>query len=254
MENVSRFSDRAEAYERFRTRFPRTIIERLQVLCGLVPEHVIADVGAGTGMLSELFLEQGNRVFAVEPNEAMRQGCVRLAKRLPNLTVIAAPAEETTLAASSIDFIVVGRAFHWFDRPRALREFSRILRPNGWVVLLSSKWSGTGSPAALEFEDILKTKSLDYSRVLEAQLDEENVRTMFVRGTCTVEDIHGEQFLTLEELRGRMQSLSVTPTPGHRLYGTFNAAVEAYFSKHRVEELIRMDVSYQLVCGRLPAK
>jgi len=80
MDNTQRFTGRVTAYERYRTRYPAAeIIETLREWTGLTSEWNIADIGAGTGMLAEVFLENGNAVVAVEPNQEMREACVRLA-------------------------------------------------------------------------------------------------------------------------------------------------------------------------------
>src|SRR5579872_2324278 len=78
---TERFSSRVEAYRRFRSRYPREITAVLEERCGLTHDSVVADVGAGTGMLAEVFLENGNRVFAVEPNADMRAVCEELEER-----------------------------------------------------------------------------------------------------------------------------------------------------------------------------
>ena len=97
---------------------------------------MIADVGSWTGILSEMFLERGNRVFGVEPNEEMRKAGERLLERYPNLTSVAGTAEDTTLVTRSVDLVVAGQAFHWFDATRSRGEFARILRAGGWVALV----------------------------------------------------------------------------------------------------------------------
>src|ERR1700729_820734 len=138
-QNAERFTGRVEDYERYRLRYPVEVIRILMERCGLVREHLVADVGAGTGMLAELFLENGNAVVAVEPNDEMRAACERLASLWPGLAVKKASAEATGLEDASVDFVAVGRAWHWFDRELAVREFCRILRPGGWVVLVTNR-------------------------------------------------------------------------------------------------------------------
>jgi ubiquinone/menaquinone biosynthesis C-methylase UbiE len=113
-QHTERFTGRVEDYERYRLCYPVTVIETLVARCGLQREHLVADVGAGTGMLAELFLEYGNAVVAVEPNDDMRSACERLASLWPGLTVRKATAEITGLKDASVDFVVVGRAFHCF--------------------------------------------------------------------------------------------------------------------------------------------
>src|ERR1700722_18589347 len=115
MKHVERFSGRVTEYEKYRSRYPKAVIEILTAHCGLRREHLVADVGAGTGMLAELFLENGNAVVAVEPNDDMRSACEKLASAWPGLTVKKAAAEATRLEDTSVNLIAVGRAFHWFD-------------------------------------------------------------------------------------------------------------------------------------------
>ena len=74
-DSKERFSSRVDAYREFRPRYPVEVIDLLRQHCGLTPASVIADIGAGTGMLAELFLQHSNSVFAIEPNRAMRSAC-----------------------------------------------------------------------------------------------------------------------------------------------------------------------------------
>ena len=130
-----RFSDRVENYK-YRPGYPDQIIISLTQDFGLNQSSAVADIGSGTGILSELFLRNNNKVFAVEPNDAMRQAGERLLSGYTNFTTVSGTAEETTLASSSVDFVTAGQAFHWFDPQNSRREFRRILKPHGRVVLI----------------------------------------------------------------------------------------------------------------------
>ena len=133
---TKRFSNRVENYRKYRPRYPKAIIPLLEQECGLTHDARIADIGSGTGLLAELFLEHGNRVFGIEPNLEMRAAGDKLLAKYPNFSSTDATAEATTLADSSVDFVTVGQAFHWFDRDRAGKEFERILKDGGWVVII----------------------------------------------------------------------------------------------------------------------
>src|SRR5205085_307068 len=104
--------------------------------CRLTQQSIIADIGSGTGILSELFLKNGNRVFGIEPNLPMREAGEKSIEQYPKFVSLEGFAEATTLSNHSVDFVVVGQAFHWFDQQSTRAEFSRILKPSGWVVLI----------------------------------------------------------------------------------------------------------------------
>src|ERR1700754_3860110 len=110
-QNTERFTGRVADYERYRSRYPAQVIDILATRCGLTREAAVADIGAGTGMLLELFLEHGNAVVAVEPNDEMRQACERLTKIWPGMLIKKGTAEATGLEDASVDFVLAGRAF-----------------------------------------------------------------------------------------------------------------------------------------------
>src|SRR5581483_2427874 len=94
---TSRFSDRAENYVRYRPGYPAQALRALEKECGLSPWHVVADVASGTGIWTRMLLENGNRVFAVEPNPDMRSAGERFLSTFPNLISTVGNAEATTL-------------------------------------------------------------------------------------------------------------------------------------------------------------
>ena len=116
LRNTDRFTGRAEAYDRYRLRYaPEPILKLLRVWCDLQSDWPIADIGAGTGMLSEIFLANGNPVFAIEPNQEMRSVCEQLAHAHARLEVRDGTAEATGLPDASVSIVAAGRALHWFD-------------------------------------------------------------------------------------------------------------------------------------------
>src|ERR1035437_3695335 len=118
------FSDRVENYVRYRPGYPSEVLDLLRAECGLQPSHIVADIASGTGMFTRLLLENGNSVFAVEPNTEMREMGVRQLESYNRLVSIAGTAEETTLGCASVDFVTAAQAAHWFDLPRARAEFA----------------------------------------------------------------------------------------------------------------------------------
>src|SRR6266700_3319449 len=102
-DSVERFSNRVENYLKYRPDYPSEIIPFLAENCGLTPESIIADIGCGTGISSRMFLENGNRVFGVEPNAAMRDAAVGFLVKFPWFIPVDGTSDNTTLADASVD-------------------------------------------------------------------------------------------------------------------------------------------------------
>lgn len=141
-----RFSDRAEDYARHRPGYPREILGFLEDKSALFSDSVVADVGSGTGNLGALFLERGNKVLAIEPNDEMRRAAERRFSGHPRFESVAGSAEATTLPDESVDLVVVANSLHWVDRSAVRVEFSRILKPEGHVAVVWSIAKKTGTP------------------------------------------------------------------------------------------------------------
>src|SRR5688500_12874890 len=148
----TRFTDRVEAYVRHRPSYPDDVVRFLESIGLARPGMTVADIGSGTGISAQLFLRNGYRVIGVEPNAAMRAAAERLlATELETSAFrsVNGSAEATTLPDASVDLVVAGQAFHWFDRPAARREFHQILRQdnssNGGVALFWNSRDLTGS-------------------------------------------------------------------------------------------------------------
>src|SRR5262249_12824426 len=156
-----RFSSRVENYVRFRPGYPLQILELLRRECSLTENSTIADVASGTGIFTRILLEDGNRVFGVEPNPEMRQAGEEFLKGFNNFTSVDGTAEATTLGENSVDMVTAAQAAHWFDREAARNEFVRILKPHGWIVLLWNERQTDSTAFLREYEQLLKTYGVD---------------------------------------------------------------------------------------------
>jgi len=112
------FGTAADRYDRFRPTYPA---DAIAWALGERPLR-IADIGAGTGILSRVLQRLGHEVVAVEPDEKMRG---RLEEVSPGITALAGTAEEIPLPDRSVDAVVAGQAYHWFDTVRAHPEIAR---------------------------------------------------------------------------------------------------------------------------------
>jgi len=115
MNSTTRCSNRVGEYVKHRPHYPHAVLDTLRANCGLVPGSVVADAGSGTGLLTEMFLRNGNVVYAVEPNQEMRQAAEGFLGRCPGFHSVAATAENTGLPEASVDFVTAAQAFHQKD-------------------------------------------------------------------------------------------------------------------------------------------
>jgi ubiquinone/menaquinone biosynthesis C-methylase UbiE len=248
-----RFSNRVVDYVRYRPGYPAAAVETLRKECALRPGHVIADIGSGTGFLAELFLKNGNRVYGVEPNEAMRQAGEEYLASYDGFSSIEGSAESTTLDDSTIDFVTAGQAFHWFEPNAARGEFARILKPGGWVVVLWNERLTDTTPFLREYEDLLRKFGTDYARVNESYPREEQMRDFFQHHAYRQEGLPNFQVFDFEGLAGRVRSSSYVPAKDHANFAPMMAELERIFRAHQRDGTVRIEYLTHLHFGRLQA-
>ena len=251
-DSKKRFSNRAADYIRYRPSYPAEALTVLRNECELRSGHVIADVGSGTGFLSELFLKNGNRVYGIEPNEAMRKAGEEYLASYDSFVSIDASAEATTLENDTIDFVTAGQAFHWFEPAAARREFQRILKPAGWIVVM---WNDRqlDSAFATAYEDLLVKYGTDYTRVRDSYPEIHTMQEFFAGGTVSQRDVPNAQILDWEGLAGRLRSSSYAPVPAQPNYAPMMEALEELFRANQENGEVRMEYSTHVYFGKLPA-
>ena len=212
---TERFSERVEDYVRYRPHYSPEVVQALQQACGLRIEHMIVDVGCGTGLLAKILLENGNQVIGIEPNRAMRQAGEQFLASFRNFRMIDGTAEATTVAGSSADFVIAGQAFHWFQ-PQATRvEFARIVKPEGWVVLIWHDRDVESTPFLRAYEDFLQRHATDYSTVAHNKVaNYKALEQFYVPNRMQVIIQASRQRFDLQGLRGRLLSSSYAPREG----------------------------------------
>jgi SAM-dependent methyltransferase len=228
---TSRFSDRVEHYIRYRPGYPPQVLEALKNECGLTPSHIFADIASGTGIWTRMLLQNGNAVWGVEPNPDMRQAGERLLAGFPNFTSVDGKAEATTLPHASVHFITAAQAAHWFDRERAPREFSRILKPGGWLVLLWNERETDSTPFLRDYEQLLLTYGTDYEDVRHERTTDA-VNEFFDPVPYEERVFPMLQEFEYEGVEGRLLSSSYAPGPGHPKHEPMLQQLRRIFEEH----------------------
>ena len=240
MSSVDRFSSRVENYARYRPGYPSAIVDLLKEECGLTPNSMIADIGSGTGKLSELFLANGNIVIGVEPNAPMRAAAESILAGSPTFRSVDGTAESTTLDDVSVDFIIAGQAFHWFDVQKAKDEFKRILKPNGWVVVIWNERLIDTTAFLRAYEQLLLTYGTDYQEVRHENA-EPTVKEFFAPNQPRFAQFPTHQTFDFQAIRGRLLSSSYTPEPTSPDFQPMLAELERIFNDYQDAGLVRFD-------------
>jgi SAM-dependent methyltransferase len=247
---TARFSDRVENYVRYRPGYPPEVLDLLRAECGLQPSHIVADIASGTGVFTRMLLENGNSVFAVEPNTEMRETGMRQLEDHNGLVSVAGTAEETTLGSASVDFVTAAQAAHWFDLARARAEFVRILRPEGWCVLIWNERRTSTTPFLRDYEQLLLTYGTDYKEVRHERTTA--VIHEFFSPAVSEEGVFSlRQQFDYDGTAGRLLSSSYVPLEGHPNYAPMMEELRRIFRVHARDDMVEFEYDTRVYFGHL---
>jgi SAM-dependent methyltransferase len=246
-----RFSARVGNYARYRPTYPPALLELLEAEIGLSPAATVADVGSGTGIFTRLLLDYGCTVYAVEPNAEMRAVAAESLGATPRFHSVTGDAASTTLPAQSVEHVTAAQAFHWFDAPAARREFLRILRPHGTVVLLYNSWRGSKDPVTIAYDALLDRLALDRDAGPgKVRAGGEALAAFYGAGTFRQASLPNPHWYDWTSFRGRALSSSYAPLPSHPDHEPFLDALRAVFDRYAEHGRLRFPYLTRLYWGR----
>jgi len=248
-DNTARFSDRVDAYVKYRPSYPDELFDCLIGEGILFPDSVVADIGSGTGFFSALLARRVRTVKCVEPNDGMRNASVDFLSGYANCEIVKGTAEHTSLEGSSVDCVTVAQAFHWFDRPTSLAEFRRILKSNGKMILV---WNDrlVDTPFLESYEAALKKYGNDYEEVNHQNLTDDVLAPCF-RDGFTKRTFPNFQEFDFDGVMGRLTSSSYAPAKGSEKFALLRATLRESFDRESTDGKIRFNYGTDVYWGTI---
>jgi len=247
---LDRFQGRAAVYSKYRPTYPGEVLLVVKRELGFDQESVVADIGSGTGILSELFLENGSKVYCVEPNEDMRRAAgERLRRYSARYISVDGTAEATNLRTGSIDLVAVGQALHWFDAGKARAEFARILTKQGCVAVVYNQRrieGGVEESYARVIDRFAK------NRAAVPDVDDLYVTRFLNNREPKKFVMPNSQSLDLQGMLGRLASASYMPPQGDKKWAEIEREVRGIFDEHGDGGVVTLHYDTILYLGRIP--
>ncbi len=247
LHDVEKYTDHAADYAKYRPNYPPTITQHLKKTCELNEYSVVVDVASGTGISSKLFLKLGCKVYGIEPNEAMRRIAEESLQRYPDFVSVAGNSAETTLPDDSADFVVAAQALQWFDRSLAKEEFKRVLKDNGWVVLI---WNQrlTRSGLEKEYELLMRDAIPNYGSGKVERIDD--MLKQFLDRDVSHETFPNFHVVDYEGLMGKARSNPEFPLPRDPKYNEFMQQLREIFERHNNQGKLSFEYKAHVYIGR----
>ncbi len=248
MDSKEGFSGRAGYYAKYRPRYPEALLHYMKLELHLSPRSILADVGSGSGILSELFLKNGNMVSGIEPSDDMRRSAEGNLARYTNFRSINGSAESTNLPDKSVDFVTAAQSFHWFEPNRTKIEFQRILRPEGWTVLIWNTRRKT-TPFLQAYDNLLNLPQINKRRSRHEDVDQDALHRFL--GDYRESKLPNSQDVDFEGLVGRFLSASYAPLPGTRGYDIIVRELQKIFNQFEANGLVRFEYETEIYASQL---
>ena len=247
----TRFSRTVENYRKYRPRYPAGLCDLMAKRVGFGLGSRVAELGAGTGILTSDLLDYGAQVIAVEPNEAMRMAAEDALGERDGFHSVQGSAESTQLLEGSVQGVIAAQAFHWFDPASARREALRICGETGWAAIVWNTRRLVGSDFAEAYESFCRRWGVDYDKVASTYADPSGLETFFGGKTPQRDLLSNAQALDREGLRGRLLSCSYIPGPEDPGYKSMLTHIDAIFDAHQDDDEVWLEYDTELFSGPL---
>ena len=235
-------ANRAKSYDVGRLAYPDAFFDYFDELINTRGDRTIADIGAGTGKVTEQFLKKGYKIFAVEPDGDMMKILKNKTKNYTNCVLYNTVAEETRIPDNAVDMIFCGNSYHWFDREKSVPEFIRILKNPGDIVNVVVATLGAGT-APVRDELYGQIESFHkYNTNITA-----NHENPFRAGTFTQKSFAFTVCETFEQYLHGALSASYGPSPADGCYDEYRALIKKYFDRHSRDGLY--EANFVLSCS-----
>ncbi|MEP7147939.1 MAG: class I SAM-dependent methyltransferase, partial [Acidobacteriota bacterium] len=236
---VTRFSNRVANYVKYRPGYPPEALDLFRSEMGLTEGSLVADIGSGTGLSAKPFLENGNTVYGVEPNAAMRAAAEEYLSEFSNFISHDGAAEKTNLDDSSMDLVIAAQAFHWFDPEITRTEFQRILKPDGYIALIWNERQLDTTDFLSGYEKLLLKYAKDYEKVRHENIDQQKLGGFF-EGEFGRASYLNTQVFDFAGIRGRLLSSSYMPDEKDPAFPALENELRALFDKHSENDRIKV--------------
>lgn len=251
MGTTDNFTGKATIYSEFRPNYPFEYIQYLVNFNQLTSTHTVADIGAGTGILTRQLLDQQLRVIAIEPNSDMRAAAEQALHHYERFTSLSGAAEHTPLPSHSIDLITVAQAFHWFDKDQFRVECQRILKPDAYVALV---WNSrvASSDLIMENAEICKEYCPSF-KGFSGGIEEtpEIFQPFFRNGEYVYKEFENPLPFDLNSFIGRNLSASYAPKPTDETYNNFIKSLSKLYDKYSKDNILIMPNRTRSYIGRV---
>jgi ubiquinone/menaquinone biosynthesis C-methylase UbiE len=248
MDSKTVFSTKAEKYAKYRWDYAVSAIEAMINITQMSLDSTIADIGAGSGILTRYFVAKAQKIYAIEPNLELRKILTKELGAFPSVSVMDSCAEDTKLPGKSMDVITVAQAIHWFDPEPARQEIKRILKDNGWLVLIRNY--GTNSEPNKAVQSLMTEEYGANLSVVTERPKEKPFRFYFGNDDYQTFVFPFAFQQNWEEFFGALTAVSFMPDEAHPLFPKLEIEASRVFSQYSNHGYWQMEGETELIIGR----